>query len=160
METYSIANFPQYARAKVEARDKGVCAMCGLDTEALGARWRRQELDLRAAAGEHVGRGRRYKDFPIHLTHVLERDEAWRVLRTEMEVYFGKWRTAYRTRWSLWDMDHIVPVKDGGGQCGLENLRTLCLPCHRQVTREWRRANSKRVRNRVRVTQPTPSAAR
>lgn len=39
---------------------------------------------------------------------------------------------------SKWEMDHIVPVVEGGGQCGLDNLRTLCIPCHRKVTRELR----------------------
>ena len=34
----------------------------------------------------------------------------------------------------LWDADHIIPVKDGGGQCGLENIRTLCILCHKNVT--------------------------
>lgn len=36
------------------------------------------------------------------------------------------------------EVDHIVPVCEGGGSCGLENLRTLCRPCHRKVTRELR----------------------
>ena len=44
-----------------------------------------------------------------------------------------------RARRSLWDADHIVPVAEGGGQCDLDNLRTLCLPCHREVTAELRR---------------------
>ena len=35
-----------------------------------------------------------------------------------------------------WDADHIVSVVEGGGECGLDNYRTLCLPCHRKVTRE------------------------
>jgi len=34
----------------------------------------------------------------------------------------------------LFDMDHKVPVVEGGGSCGLENLRTLCRTCHREVT--------------------------
>ena len=42
------------------------------------------------------------------------------------------------SRRSLWDADHIVPVAEGGGQCDLDNLRTLCLPCHREVTAELR----------------------
>jgi 5-methylcytosine-specific restriction enzyme A len=39
---------------------------------------------------------------------------------------------------SSWEADHILPVIEGGGHCGLDNLRTLCVPCHRQVTRELR----------------------
>ncbi len=39
-----------------------------------------------------------------------------------------------QARRSLWDADHIVPVAEGGGQCDLDNLRTLCLPCHREQT--------------------------
>jgi 5-methylcytosine-specific restriction protein A len=41
-------------------------------------------------------------------------------------------------RRSLWDADHIVPVAEGGGQCDLDNLRTLCLPCHREETARLR----------------------
>lgn len=37
-------------------------------------------------------------------------------------------------RKSLWDADHIVPVAEGGGECDLSNMRTLCLRCHRTVT--------------------------
>lgn len=35
-----------------------------------------------------------------------------------------------------WEVDHIKPVVEGGGSCGLENLRTLCWECHRKATRE------------------------
>lgn len=35
-----------------------------------------------------------------------------------------------------WEVDHIQPVIEGGGSCGLENLRTLCWECHRKATRE------------------------
>lgn len=38
-----------------------------------------------------------------------------------------------------WEADHILPVVEGGGECGLENYRTLCIPCHRQATNELRR---------------------
>lgn len=49
----------------------------------------------------------------------------------------------------VWEMDHIVPVVEGGGSCGLENLRTLCVPCHRAVTAELKRrlAESRRVKS-------------
>ena len=34
----------------------------------------------------------------------------------------------------MWEMDHIIPVVEGGGCCGLDNLQTLCLPCHKLDT--------------------------
>ena len=34
----------------------------------------------------------------------------------------------------LWEMDHVRPVAEGGGGTGLENLQTLCVPCHKRKT--------------------------
>jgi 5-methylcytosine-specific restriction endonuclease McrA len=42
------------------------------------------------------------------------------------------------SRRSLWDADHIVAVAEGGGQCDLDNLRTLCVACHREATARLR----------------------
>lgn len=44
---------------------------------------------------------------------------------------------------TLWQADHIVAVADGGGECGLENLQTLCTPCHRKKTAEMRTRHKK-----------------
>jgi 5-methylcytosine-specific restriction protein A len=33
------------------------------------------------------------------------------------------------------DVDHIKPLADGGEPFDLENLRSLCHPCHSRVTR-------------------------
>ncbi|KAK8362243.1 hypothetical protein V6Z12_A03G089000 [Gossypium hirsutum] len=35
---------------------------------------------------------------------------------------------------NAWHADHIVPVYRGGGECRLENMRTLCVACHAVVT--------------------------
>ncbi len=51
---------------------------------------------------------------------------------------FAVWRLKRLGRKSLWDADHILPVAEGGGECDLDNLRTLCLHCHRVVTAELR----------------------
>ena len=48
------------------------------------------------------------------------------------------------SRKTLWDADHILPVVEGGGECDLENIRTLCLKCHRAATAELRK---RRTRN-------------
>lgn len=37
-------------------------------------------------------------------------------------------------RKTLWDADHAVPVSAGGGSCGLQNVQTLCVWCHRRKT--------------------------
>ncbi|KAI4329648.1 hypothetical protein MLD38_028010 [Melastoma candidum] len=51
---------------------------------------------------------------------------------------------------NAWHADHIIPVFRGGGECLLENLRTLCVACHYDVTaaqhaeRRTARAKSKK----------------
>jgi 5-methylcytosine-specific restriction endonuclease McrA len=49
----------------------------------------------------------------------------------------AEWNLGRRT--SLWDADHVIPVVEGGGECDLSNMRTLCLKCHRARTLELRR---------------------
>ncbi len=39
----------------------------------------------------------------------------------------------------VWEADHILAVKDGGGGCGLDNFQTLCTDCHKAKTAEGRR---------------------
>eukprot|EP00752_Nemacystus_decipiens_P010050 g8960.t1 len=37
---------------------------------------------------------------------------------------------------NAWNADHVTAVYQGGGECGVENLRTLCVLCHAEVTRK------------------------
>lgn len=55
------------------------------------------------------------------------------------------WKRAQGTG-HLWQADHIRPVVEGGGQCGLDNLRTLCTACHKAATKDLagRRAQQRR----------------
>ena len=48
--------------------------------------------------------------------------------------FLKTWGLREGSRKSLWDADHILPVAEGGGQCDLSNMRTLCLKCHAAVT--------------------------
>jgi len=52
----------------------------------------------------------------------------------------------FKPRRSLWELDHIVPLIDGGGH-EPSNLQTLCTPCHKQKTA--REAERRRARRRV-----------
>lgn len=91
MHEWKLRTNPGYLREQVFERDRGVCAMCGVDTVQL--RKDKRKLDYKA--------------------------------RKQFEKDWG-------TRQKLWDADHIVPVKAGGGECGMTNMRTLCVLCHRK----------------------------
>ena len=55
---------------------------------------------------------------------------------------------AHKGRKSWWEADHILAVVEGGDS-NLENVRTLCIACHKRVTRG--------LRERRKASQPGPS---
>jgi 5-methylcytosine-specific restriction endonuclease McrA len=61
----------------------------------------------------------------------------------------ARWGLKRLNRRTLWDADHIVPVAEGGGECDLENIRSLCLICHRRQTSELRVRLSAQVRTKL-----------
>jgi 5-methylcytosine-specific restriction protein A len=99
---WRLRSDPGYLRQQVLLRDRGVCAICQIDTRAAYGKLRRS-------------RG-------CHRLKLL-----------------AKWGLKRLTRKTLWDADHILPVIEGGGECDLQNLRTLCILCHRQQTLALRR---------------------
>ncbi|MFC5860722.1 HNH endonuclease [Acidicapsa dinghuensis] len=54
------------------------------------------------------------------------------------KALLAHWGLKTRVRRTLWDADHILPVAEGGGECDLGNIRTLCLRCHREATKQLR----------------------
>jgi 5-methylcytosine-specific restriction enzyme A len=68
--------------------------------------------------------------------------EAFRRLKrargADRKTMLAYWGLKSVNRKSLWDADHIVPVCEGGGECDLENIRTLCLACHKDETYQLR----------------------
>src|SRR5581483_9528362 len=90
---WKLRSQPAYLREQVFLRDRGLCAVCRVDTVAALHQLRRSRGARRQALLQH-------------------------------------WAIAQYRRRSLWDADHIVPVIEGGGECDLDNIRTLCLRCH------------------------------
>jgi 5-methylcytosine-specific restriction protein A len=110
---WKLRTQPEYAAEQVEKRDKGVCAVCKVDTTALRSEFRL----VPRGSSQVLWLGAR--NLPVELL--------------------------MRRRW--FDVDHVVPVVEGGGSCGLENLRTLCVPCHKRETAKLaaRRAEARRA---------------
>jgi 5-methylcytosine-specific restriction protein A len=76
------------------------------------------------------------KRLKIRLSQLwLENRELWQI---EIEKY----PMPKHFRRYLWDADHIVPVCEGGGECGLDNFRTLCIWCHKKETAKLRTQRS------------------
>ena len=104
-------------------RDGGICAVCGIPAEEIS------ELAGKCKR-KYFGHG--LKNRPGYSPSFYK---AW-----------GPWGMSCDNWYysvSLWEADHIIPVIEGGGCCGLENYRTLCLRCHKEDTAALaaRRAN-------------------
>ncbi len=96
LHEWKLRSDPSYAAEHVLKRDKGVCAACGLDCVAL-----MKELVILAQFSA-------FGKFPDRCEEL------------GLPKHFRKLKRR------LWEMDHVVPVAEGGGSCGLDNLRTLC----------------------------------
>ena len=112
---FAIAYFPNRSRHAVFARDRGVCAICGTDTELLR---RILYSAYRVAKGWN----------PSLLVWQTSRTYA---AETARELGFP---TSITTRGNFWQADHIHECARGGWGKGLENFRTLCTPCHKAET--------------------------
>ena len=60
-------------------------------------------------------------------------------------------------RRSLWEVDHIVPLVDGGGH-DMTNLQSLCTPCHKRKTAAEATARALKPKPRP-EEKPGPSSA-
>jgi len=101
-------------REQIFALEGGICRMCGINAHAVYTR--------------------------VTALHPAERLNAlinanWRLPKTAkaMERLLQNPKEG-----DFWQADHIKAVAEGGGGCGLENLRTLCVPCHSEETEKLR----------------------
>ncbi len=119
VDEFCVRTDPSYARAAVKRRDHGVCHRCGRDTQ--------EDLGLLHEAQ------RAYRDDQ----GPDERARAASLARTVWDRYRMAWDPCWWMEWhtpALWEAHHVVPVVEGGGECGLDGLVTLCVRCHREET--------------------------
>lgn len=101
----SIRINSSYMRRCVYQRDNGICAICDIDTK-------------------HIAKTALSLDYDDRIQYLAEHK-----ISPKRKVHKRK------LGGGLWDADHIITVKDGGGECGLDNLRTLCIKCHKLITK-------------------------
>ena len=124
IDEHRIRRDPSYARSSVFARDHGVCALCRQDTQAMHdalSGIKRAWLDFARS-----GQTERAKE------QCAKAEQLWLEVTGRRRVMATL--DMIRGLPHLWEADHIVPVVEGGGECGLDGYRTLCLRCHRSET--------------------------
>ncbi|CAM9218968.1 unnamed protein product, partial [Hapterophycus canaliculatus] len=106
-----------YVRKCLLTRDGGKCSMCGIDAAGLYKQARAAWMSGTSVATKRKAVARAMAGTPFE----------------------GKVPSEGATRrppqGKFWHADHIVPVVRGGGQCSLNNYRTLCVPCHAAATK-------------------------
>ena len=121
VDEYLVRSSVRFARQQLWKRDKGVCAMCGTDTDALArvlcCIWYRDPIGAHQNAWL-FGYGNAFRRATAR--HNCSE-------RYPHRVQHG----------TLWEADHILEVARGGGECGLEGLQTLCRPCHLRKTKRF-----------------------
>ncbi len=119
-EEWAMKTTPAFMRRAMFLRDHGICALCGADTEAQKK--------------EYV---RAVKQYGTGYCRPVEQ------LREQFGVTVNRGASS-----DWWDADHIIPVTEGGGECGLENMRTLCIPCHKKETAKLRKRIAAQAREK------------
>jgi 5-methylcytosine-specific restriction enzyme A len=125
---------------------RNLCRWCNLEVPkgriTFCSEWCVQEWRLRTDPG-YLREKVLARDKGICAVCQVDCEAAWTHLRRLRGAARLKtlrdWGVKPGSRKSLWDADHIVPVVEGGGECDLENIRTLCLKCHREATAELRK---------------------
>uniref|UniRef100_A0A8C5DUX2 Zinc finger, RAN-binding domain containing 3 n=1 Tax=Gouania willdenowi TaxID=441366 RepID=A0A8C5DUX2_GOUWI len=108
-EEFQLRSSHSYMRSRVLEAENGVCQHCGLNAHQLFLQVRDAPPTQRKELLENSWLAQ------LSLKQLNE------MIRSPVEGDF-------------WQVDHMVPVYGGGGQCSMENLQTLCSVCHRART--------------------------
>ncbi|XP_047176712.1 uncharacterized protein LOC124843917 [Vigna umbellata] len=125
-EEYRLRTSNRFLREELFKIEHGVCTNCQLDCHKLVKDTRPLSLERRREFIQKIA------------PNIAKRKNMFEKLVNEP------------TEGNAWHADHIVPVYQGGGECKLENMRTLCVACHSDVTaaqcseRSKARANAKK----------------
>ncbi len=117
---YQVRSWSNAVAHLVFERDQGICSKCGINTKEVFDSYRKHERCLFLDFWHIPRSSRQYR-------------KECRDLMEKMKIDWGPWYKGGNCS-RFWEADHIVPVIEGGGCCGLQNYRTLCLACHKAET--------------------------
>jgi len=137
--------FADRAKLASGASGRPLCRWCNLEVPAgrftFCSEWCVHEWRLRTDPG-YLRDQVFLRDRGLCAACGVDTVAAWRDLKRSRGTHrlrlLEKWGLKKLNRKTLWDADHIVPVIEGGGECDLENIRTLCVACHREETKRLR----------------------
>ncbi|RID68134.1 hypothetical protein BRARA_C00315 [Brassica rapa] len=109
-EDYRTRTSSRYIRQELFQIEHGICTNCNLDCHQLVRYIKPLPLEKRR---EYINKVAPVLFARKNLLETLVNDPA---------------------EGNAWHADHIIPVYRGGGECRLENMRTLCVACHADVT--------------------------
>lgn len=126
VEHYRIRAWPQYARQVIWERDGGRCERCGLSVRKIHSSINRKARTFRdRRAAEQFSRS-----LSVGFSHQIRNGTK---APSDGRSFGWCWWPGVALS-SCWQLDHRIPVAEGGGSCGPENLRILCRWCHRIET--------------------------
>ncbi|XP_047314227.1 DNA annealing helicase and endonuclease ZRANB3-like isoform X1 [Impatiens glandulifera] len=109
-EEYRMRTSNNFLRRELFQIEKGVCTFCQLNCHKL-------VKDIR----------------PLSLENRLKYIMKVAPKLSEHKKLLDK-LVHHPTEGNAWHADHTIAVYLGGGECNLENMRTLCVACHAEVT--------------------------
>ncbi|KAI5067217.1 hypothetical protein GOP47_0017745 [Adiantum capillus-veneris] len=118
-QQFRIKTSQAYIRQELFSLEKGVCTICKLDCHALVEKIRPLPHEQRRQ-------------------HILRKAPQFKDNHRLLEKLVSDAKEG-----NAWHADHIVAVHQGGGECTLRNMRTLCVVCHAKVTIEQNRKRRK-----------------
>ena len=120
LRNYLFMSDGSYVRGKLFERDLGICAECGVNAAQMDDALARLKDDLLHPLLMSI--------HPMIVATL--RAEGWKNIRVRGR---GSYADAIEYT-SCWEADHVRAISEGGGECGLENYRTLCFVCHKKVS--------------------------
>ncbi|PVU94269.1 hypothetical protein BB561_002677 [Smittium simulii] len=133
VQEFTIRTQPKIVRQKLLERDNGICALCMFPAHAYY---------------QKVANAESY-ELAMRILDSLENEisSLWAKKLKSIRIK-ENWTTVPSANTTagrelcklvkpgmFWEAAHIIDIADGGGVCGLNGYRTLCVPCHEIETR-------------------------